>query len=811
MKKYVTFLSMVYLFFTGFYLNEATAQIQIIGTVIDAEGLPLPTANVLILNENDSLLVKGTVTDDIGKFQIVGIQPGNYILSISMIGFQTYEETISVDTPDDGKFSIDKITMRESLEQLGEVVSTARRPLYEQEIDRLVVNVQSSITSSGSSVLQVLEKSPGIQVNRQSNTISMSGKTGVRVMINDKFVQLPIDAVVQMLNGMSAANIEQIELITTPPARYDAEGDAGIIHIKMTEFTEMGTTGMVGVNAGYNYAEILGGNFNISRRVNKLAIFLDYSINYDRTQTNWNNRRSLDTNNFTQQVIMENTRKPSTGVQNARMGLEYKMGQKTTAGILLTGYQRLWKTHDLSDNFNSFSPSSSLFTELSASETNRWRNGLINVSFDHDFNENQSLLFDVDYLYYINDNPSFYENRFIEGDITRMNTESIDVEKETPIHIRVIKLDYVHELSDQFTLETGIKGSLSDFTNRVRVSNLIENVWEINNTFSQNADLSEKTGAIYLSGNWRPGETIQVNTGLRFEYTDRFLSTPESPGLVDVKNGYLFPSLFVQKSLPNEKSIGFSYSRRITRPSFNDLAPFVFFLDPNTFLSGNPDLNPATSDALKLDYNRKQFLVSFQYSYTKDEIVAFQPVVDQNSNEQTYSTQNLGYFRSYGITTSLPVYFAPWWELRANVSGTYQEFRTAHMSENQRQDIYGYTANITNTIDMPREFLLELSGFYQSKSSDGIMQFKPLGAVNAGIQKKIASGQGTLRLSADDLFSTNLWKYSTRIPGVNLDTSGIYDFNTRNIKLSFTWNFGNSSLKSVNVSTGSEEEQSRVN
>jgi hypothetical protein len=305
----------------------------------------------------------------------------------------------------------------------------------------------------------------------------------------------------------------KIELITTPPARYDAEGDAGIIHIKMTEFAELGTTGMAGGNAGYNYAEILGGNFNISHRTDRLAMFLDYSINYDRTQNTWNNDRSMVTNNFTQQVIMENTRQPSTGVQNARMGLEYKMGQKTTTGLLLTGYQRLWKTRDLSDNYNSFSPSSNLLTELSARETNRWRNGLVNISLDHEFNEKRSLRFDADYLYYKNNNPSFYVNRFIEGDISRMDSESIDVEKETPIHIRVVKLDYIHVLSDQFTLETGVKGSLSDFTNKVNVSNLIQNAWVVNDTFSQNADLSEKTGGLYLSGNWSP---VKLSDECRF-------------------------------------------------------------------------------------------------------------------------------------------------------------------------------------------------------------------------------------------------------------------------------------------------------
>jgi hypothetical protein len=786
----------------------AEAQTSISGTVLDDNGSPLPTANVLLLQPADSSVVKGAVTDHSGYYELSNINPGPYLLSVSMVGFRRYVSSAIEVSQESIKF--EDITLRVSLEQMDEVDVTARRPLFEQEIDRLVVNVQRSITSSGSSVLQVLEKSPGIQVNRQSNSLSMSGKTGVRVMINDKFVQLPIDAVVQMLDGMSAANIDQIELITTPPAKYEAEGDAGIIHIKMKELTDMGTMGTLGGNIGHNYAETVGGNFNISRRGNRMALFIDYSINYDRTQHFWDNSRLLMREGFREVVSSENSRNPSIMVQNARAGMEYKLNRKTTAGLLLTGYQRLWKTRDLSENFNQFGPASTLHTEMSVRETNNWRNGLVNLSLDHSFNDNRNLSFDADYLYYVNDNPSLYMNKIIEGDDSLLSRESIDVTKETPINIRVVKLDYREVLSESFTLETGIKGSLSDFTNEVNVLDLIENEWVLNNNFTQNADLSEKTGAAYISGSWKPEESISLNAGLRYEYTDRFLSTPDSPGLVDVQDSYLFPTFFVQKNLSDEKSIGFSYARRITRPTFNDLAPFVFFVDPNTFLSGNPDLNPAISDALKLDYNLKQWLVSLQYSYTKDELAPFQPVIDQDSNEQTMSTQNLSYFRSYVINTSFPILFAPWWELRSNFSGRYQISKTRHLNDNPTSNSYGFTVNLINTFDLPRDFSMEISGYYQSRSVWGIWQFEPLGSVNAGIQKRLADGRGTLRLSADDIFQTNLWRSNTDIPGINLKNEYFYDFSSRNVKLTFTWNFGNSKIESVSVRSGSEEEQNRV-
>ena len=805
-KQLIRLLSIFLILF--FYSLDVQSQTVITGTVVEQSGAPLPGANVLLLQPSDSVFVKGTVTDDSGYYELNNIDPGRYLLSVTMIGFQRYVSApFATNQP---PIHFETITLQASLEEMDEVNVTARRPLFEQKIDRLVVNVQRSITSSGSSVLQVLEKSPGIQVNRQSNTLSMGGKTGVRVMINDKFVQLPIDAVVQMLDGMSAANIDQIELITTPPARYEAEGDAGIIHIKMTQFTELGTTGMIGGNLGYNQAETLGGNVNISRRGNKLAMYLDYSIHYDRTENNWINKRFLLTDGFMGEISSDNIRSPATGVQNARAGMEVQISSKTTAGLLLTGYQRLWDTRDLSDNYARFSPTSSLSTEMSVRETNRWRNGLVNVSLDHTFDENKTLNVDVDYLYFKNDNPSLYENRFIEGDRTLLNREEIDVTKETPINIRVSKLDYRQALSDVFTLETGVKGSLSEFSNRVGVSDLVENVWVENDTFTQDADLSEKTAAGYLSGNWTPAENLRINAGLRFEYTDRFLSTPETPGLVDVQDGYLFPSLFIQKNMQNEKSVGFSYARRITRPTFNDLAPFVFFVDPKTFLSGNSDLNPAISDALKLDYTQKQWLISLQYSYTKDAIAPFQPVLNESTNEQTYSTQNLSYFQTYAINTSFPLFFAPWWELRTNLSGNYQVFRTEHYNKNPTQNTYVFTANITNTIDLPREFSFEVSGFYQSKSVWGIMEIRPLGWLNAGVQKRVASGRGMLRLSANDILQTNVWNGITDLPSANLDSQFIYDLKERNVQLTFTWNFGNNKIKSMNVSTGSEEEQRRV-
>lgn len=788
---------------------ELHAQNTITGTVVDENKSPLPLATILLLDSSDSTLVKGNVTDDTGIYQLHGVSSGIYLLSISMVGFQKYEsDPFEVSQAD---ILMPAVELKEAIDQMDEISVSAQRPYYEKTIDRLVVNVQQSITSSGNSALELLEKSPGIQVNRQSGSISMSGKAGVRVMINDKIVRLPLDAVIQMLDGMSAANIEQIELITTPPARYEAEGNAGIINIVMIERTDIGSSGTIGTNLGYNAAETLGGNLNFNHRGRKLAYFLNYSITHDRNEQSILNNRYLIQNNFTQQIREDQFREPTTGVQNARMGMEYSIGSKTTAGILVSGYRRNWDQRALSNNLNNLGPDSSLTFEMGLRERNLWRSGMVNASIDHSFNESQNLSFDFDYLHYVNENPSTYQNQFIGGNRNLHQDGGIDVKKDTPINVWVGRVDYTYELSNSLSLETGIKGTLSKFFNGVAVSNNFGGDWVVDDRFTSQADLAETIGAAYLSGNWKQSEQLQINAGLRYEYTDSYLSSVDEKGLVDREYGKLFPTLYISKGFSKDNRIGFSYSRRITRPSFNDMAPFVFFMSPKTFLSGTPSLQPAISDGLTMDLQLRTFLVSLQYTHSNDEIGAFQPELNVETNEMTYTAKNLDFLQTYSTTISYQFVPVSWWQVQTNLSGRYQVFKTAHLQNNITEDVFGMNANISNTITLPKEFALEVSGFYNSRSVWGVLQFRPQGSLNVGVQKKVSDGRGTLRLSANDIFYTNFWRIDSDIPSANINSSMRLDWHSQQVSLTFSWNFGNNKLKTVNVDSGSEDEQNRVN
>src|SRR5690606_25841656 len=200
----------------------------------------LQNANILLLSPLDSALIAGAVSEEDGKFLFLNISAGTYLLTISAVGFFTFFELLEVGL--NSELSLPPIPLHEKSDELDEVVVSAQKPLFEKQMDRTIINVQQSITSAGSSVLQVLQKSPGVTINQQNNTIMLNGKTGATLMINDRISKLPVEALLQMLDGLNAANVERIELIHNPPAKYDAEGTAGIIHIVIQQSADLGTS-----------------------------------------------------------------------------------------------------------------------------------------------------------------------------------------------------------------------------------------------------------------------------------------------------------------------------------------------------------------------------------------------------------------------------------------------------------------------------------------------------------------------------------------------------------------------------------------
>jgi len=765
----------------------------------------LPAATVLLLG-SDSALVKGVVTDTLGEFIFGNVVPGHYLISSSMVGYSRFlSQRISVV---EKNIILPDIILEEAVTELSEVVVKAEKPLFEQKIDRLVVNVQRSITSSGNTILEVLQKSPGIVVNRQDNSITMNGKSGVRVMINDKLMQLPLDVVVQMLDGMSSSNVEKIELITTPPAKYDAEGTAGIIHIVMKGNADVGTNGSVGLTLGYRWAETLGGNFNLNHRNKKFACFLDYSILRTHNLHIMKMARLSPGNVFVQTVNDYSHRENVTNQQNLSAGFEWKLNKNTLLNLGFTGYRRNWDLTAITDDNNHVALDSTVITNMNIHESNIWQSATGAIGLQTKINSKSEVSFNLDYLYYHNNNPSSYDDKLFYEQLNVNEVSKIDLKKTTPIRFFIAGADYQYHHSPSFTLEAGIKAVTSNLDNNVLVQRWANNVWTIDPVFTSYSTLSEQAGAVYVSTKWQAGSQWQVNSGLRYEYTHTSISTPIRKDLINRKYGYLFPGFSLKKDLDMGKDFQFSYSRRITRPTYNDIAPFVFFWGPNTFSAGNTSLYPAISDAIKAGYHAKQWIISLQFSHSKNEISFLQPEKDSMANNLIYRSQNLNYLNTLGLTNSWSFNIAPWWKVQTNLTTQYQIAQTSHPPDNVTFHLYGLNINLINSLKLPKDFSIEISGMYQSKSLYGASELLPAGSLNAGIQKKLGE-KGTVRLAMDDILYTNYWKNKTYIPQ-KLDSYITYDAHNQFVRLTYTRNFGNNKLRSVKLKSGSEEERGRI-
>ena len=781
-------------------------QLTIKGKIFDRQQ-PLPFATVLLLGQ-DSAVVKGVITENTGAFLFENIQPGRYFLSASMVGYVKFHSLLMTVDKD---LTMPDLILEETATALDEVSVTADKPLFEHQTDRLVVNVASSITSSGNTLLEVLQKSPGVVVNRQSNSIAINGKTGVRIMINDKVVQMPLDAVVQMLDGMSASNVEKIELITTPPAKYDAEGNGGIIHIVMKNNEALGTNGSFGLTLGYRGAETLGANFAINHRAKKTAWFLDYSWLRNHNWHAMAMARKSPGDGFPETVNDRSDRENWTTQQNLNAGFEWKPTTQSVLSLGITAYRSDWELKALAFDDARLTADSTRNTRTNIQESNIWQSATVGLTYQTKINPKNDINVSVDYLYYHNDNPSSYDNALLDEHDNVSETSRIALDKTTPIHFLIGKADYRYSPSAAWTVDVGIKGVTSGLDNNVVVRRWLGgNEWIVDPFFSSHATLSETVRAAYVSTQWQPEKQWLLTAGLRYEYTHTHISTPAEQDVINRKYGYFFPTLFIKKDLDVEKDIQFSYTRRITRPTFNDMAPYVFFWGPNTFSGGNTSLLPAVADAVKVGFHLKQWVVSLQYTHARREINSYQAELDTASNTLTYRAQNLDYLNTLGLTNSYSLSITPWWEAQGSMTVQYQVAQAAHVQHDVRKHLFGVNMNLVSIFKLPDDFAIEISGNYQSTMLSGIAVYLPQGSLNAGVQKKLGEN-GTLTLAMDDILYTNLWRIKTNSPQNYVDAYFKYDFHNQYVRLTYKRNLGSRKIAAAKLKSGSEEERRRVN
>jgi hypothetical protein len=793
------------LLFSFFSINAQSGIIK--GQLADEEGVVLEYANVLLLNPADSTLIKGVVTDLDGEFIFEAVEKGRYLVSASSVGFN--EVYSSLVNSNNDVIKIEPLILTQGLE-LSEVTVTTKKPFIEMKADKIVVNVENSTINSGNSAIEILQKSPGVIIDKD-NQISLRGKQGVLVMINGKNQYLTGEELTRLLESMPAENIQSIEIITNPSAKYDAEGNAGIINIKFKKNNNIGFNGSVnaGARQGQRFTHVSGLNFNY--RSGKVNVYGSGSKYYWKGFQNLKLKRIIPFNEgetfFDQKSDMKDEEKGS----NARLGIDYNISDKTTIGVLynFNQEQNLWNNDNNTEITGANTPGFN-FLHVLAKNDGFWNQNSFNFNAVHNFDDKgTSLTFDADYSFYKRDYDNTYDNNYLDenGEMV-LDPFMLRNFEQANINIFATRLDFTKSLEAGYNLEVGAKLSMVTTDNDTKFEALENGNWENQVNRTNNFIYDEEVMATYANVSKSFGK-INVQAGLRMEHTKSEGNSLTLDENVPREYTDFFPSLSLSHSIGKKHSLSYNYSRRINRPNYQDLNPFIGYLDDYTFSKGNPFLNPQYSNAFGINYGfGNSFFVSAIYSRTKDAITE---VIEQFSSEnRTFQTTiNLDDYNSGSLTLSKSLTWKEIGVTRINLTSFYNDFQSSIPSGTLDNQNVAYHLYVGNEFNLPADIVLELSGTYQSNVTFGMFDIKPQYGLDLGFSKEILKGKGSLKIGLDDIFYTRRNIVLVRQDDIILDVDQRND--TRRVKVNFKYNFGNNKLKSVRKrSTATEDEKSRI-
>ncbi|MFK8104994.1 MAG: TonB-dependent receptor [Saprospiraceae bacterium] len=820
MKK----LNLLFLVFCScFSLSYAQSSGQIQGHAIDHENEAVLYGNVILHAAQDSSIIKLELTDENGNFTFPNIAPNRYWIELSYIGMDNYRSEI-FELAANQNLTLPEIKMKNGGTDLAEVVVTAQRPLLEIKPNKMVFNVEGSINAVGSDALELLKKSPGVVVDNNDN-ITMLGKSGVQVYIDGKPSPLNGNDLAAYLKTLQSDQIDAIEIITNPSAKYDAQGSGGIINIRLKKDKRFGTN--TSVNLGYSVGEKskYNGGFNSNYRNNKFNIFGNYSYNQGENI----NITNLDRKQFGLAFQNESYGVSEWKEHGAKLGIDYSLNDQHTIGILANGNFSDSPSLDVSYTMISNDQALSLTdSTLIASNDRMTQRNNYNLNFNYAFDNGKGISWnvDADYGQYNNHGEDILLNTYSKNIEVLTNRDFYTV---TPVDIKIMtfKVDTEYPLG-KGVLGAGIKSSYVktdntfdfydlNFPDKFRTTYVrgeIDDIKTLNEDRSNQFVYTENVNAAYANYN-QQFDKLGVQVGLRVEQTNSEgeLTSFKTTSNRTVKRDTIdfFPSVGLTYQVNPKHTFQLNYSRRINRPSYQDLNPFEMRLDELTFEKGNPWLRPEYSNQIQLTHSFNYMLnTSFSYSQTTNLITRVVDSDDRSNTASFISWLNLAKQHNYSLNISGGIPITKWWNSYTSLTG-YQTHNIADYGSGRTIDLRVASFNVysQHTFQLGKKLSFEASGWYNSPSVwGGTFTMEQMWSVDAGLQMRILQGRGNIKLSVSDIFKTNEWSGISRFGEVVMDASGGWD--SRRFRVNFSYNFGNNNVKSRNRKTGLEAESQRI-
>lgn len=780
------------------------------GVVKDSLGQPLSFVSVSLMNTIDSSLVKSDLSTEQGVFDIPVNKGGDYFLTVYFSGYKKYSSPHFSLTENESK-TFNDIRLKASVKNLSEVEIVVQKPFVEHFADKTVVNVENSIVSSGSNVLEVLERSPGVSVDQDGN-IALKGKQGVNVMIDGKPMQMSSEQLASYLKGMPAAMVEKIELITNPSSKYDASGTAGIIDIKTKKGRKDGFNASVYANYGQGVYEKIsaGANFNFKKK--KFNWFGNYDfvkkrdfydLRLDRTfYTNGKPITSYSQHNFVMFPDIQHL---------AKLGCDVYASDKTTVGFVAGGTFNHFTSEGFSNSktFDGENVLQNYFDTDNDSKEAR-DNAFANLNFKHTIDTaGQEIKADLDYVNYLNPISQNFRNTYRDPNGNSfLPPTSIRTNVDANLVIYSAKLDYVKLFSKTLKLEAGIKSSYVTADNDKVFYNTANGIETLDTGKTNHFLYEENINAAYadLSKDFK---RLSLQLGLRGEQTMVNGNQVTSHIKFTRRYAQLFPSAFVLYKVTPKNNISVSYSRRISRPNYQSLNPFILYVDPTFYKQGNPYLEPELSDNIELSYIYDDNLsVMPYYSHSTRSISAV--LLQDDVNKITVQTeQNMNFVDYYGLSVNFTLKPFKWWNSFWDLQLYNGSYTGVQQGEQYTRSNTVFSINTTNSFIFKKGFSAELSYFYKTRELYSVLDINPSSSLNVGIKKTFLNKKLVTKFSVTDLLFQNNTSGSVVFSSINEKFYRTRDTRVVNFSLTYIIGKGGSSA-SLRRQSGAEDEKKRA-
>ncbi|MBK8806913.1 MAG: TonB-dependent receptor [Bacteroidales bacterium] len=783
---------------TFFTFSNDSTTVTIKGKISNQLNEPIVYANVALYQSIDSVFINVVLSDTLGNYQIKKqLKTGAYILHISYLGLENKYLHLNIDT--NSTLFIENITLENNIE-LDQVEVTAHKTYIKQYADRIEVNVSEDILNTGGSALGALQRSPGVSVDLQGGNVKLMGKD-VLILIDGRESKMPTSDVLAMLETMPVENVVTLDLMTTPPAQYEAEGKGGVINIRLKKAENEGFNGSISSSLGYSRFWKYREGCTIYYSKKKIALFggLNYvnEKNYQKSneQFSWEDHETVST--------IERTRNQPAFTY--RTGLDYQINIKNNIGVGIDGFLKPKNTYlgiAESNVYNQTLLDSTINNEYSS--PSRSNNVHSNLYFKHTFPKKNVLQLNFDYLYdWFEENGNYYGKTNDSTDNLK-SIWSLTNPSQAQTDVLALRADYSQITKKNQSLDIGLKGSI------VNIDYIGSYQFTQNTTHLQRKstfDYSEQNYAIYTAWSDKLGAKVKYKIGLRSELSKTVANSETTTNIIDTTYIKIFPSIFIMYSITDDKALKLSYNKRINRPTYRSLNPFEYYISQISVIAGSPELFPSITHNFELGYVYKEWLNNFYYMYSQNEIS--QIIKQTGHSSSMYLYDNIGDNHEWGFFTGGYKQLLKWWGVYADITLNYSY--TDYLIFGKKEQTKGFetSISISSQFFLPKEIKLELSCYAQTPEVVGFYERQSFYSIDFKAAKSFGQKKNvSFSLKIKDLLNTDKRRSIGYSDGISIDVKNRYD--SRQIALSVLCKFGKAKNKSIKEQNIIEEEQKRL-